>query len=80
MYQISHCGSSPWSEWSRFTLKSPLLEHPTTVEHGQLITKKYLGGHKVTRTTIPRFNFMVFYAFKMAVAIESLRGFAVEAV
>ena len=33
-----------------------------------------------TKTTIPRFNFMFFYVFKMAVAIVSLRGFAVEAV
>ena len=32
------------------------------------------------RTTIPRCNFKLFYAFKMAVAIASLRGFAVEAI
>ena len=52
------------------------MRSSSTVEHGQLITKKYLGEHK----TIPRFNFMVFYVFQMAVAIAFLLGFAVEAV
>ena len=33
-----------------------------------------------TETTIPSYNFMFFYVFKMAVAIVSLRGFAVEGV
>ena len=41
------------------------------------------GQHKVTRpqgdnteTTMPRCSFILFYAFKMAVAIASLRGFS----
>ena len=29
---------------------------------------------------MPRFNFMLFYAFKMAVDIAFLRGFAIEAI
>ena len=33
-----------------------------------------------SRTTIPRFNFMLFYVFKMAVAIAFLRENAVEAI
>ena len=52
------------------------------MEHGQLITKKYLGEHKVI-TVEQQFLGLIlwfFYVFKMAVAIASLRGFAVEAV
>ena len=53
-----------------------------TVEHGQLITKKYLGEHKVI-TAEQQFLGLIlwfFYVFKMAVAFASLRGFAVEPV
>ena len=61
--------------------------HPfsNTVEHGRLITKKYLGEHKVhpNNNLLQQFLGLIlwfFYVFKMAVAIASLRGFAVEAV
>jgi hypothetical protein len=33
-----------------------------------------------TETTIPRYNFMFFYVFKMAMAIAFLRENAVEAI
>ena len=40
--------------------------------------KLFLGVN--TETTIPRYNFMFFYVFKMAVAIAFLRENAVEAI
>ena len=59
-----------------------LFSYLTTVEHGQLITKKYLGEHKVI-TAEQQFLGLIlcfFYVFKMEVTIASLCGFAVEAV
>ena len=51
------------------------------MEHGHEITKKIVRTQcDNSRTTIPRFNFMLFYVFKMAMAIAFLRGFAVEAI
>jgi hypothetical protein len=56
--------------------------HNTTVEDGQKINKTFLGEYKNdnTRTTIPRYNFMFFHVFKMAVAIVFLCKNAVEAI
>ena len=52
-----------------------------TVEDGQKIIF-FLGWIQSdnTETTIPRYNFMFFYVFKMAVAIAFLCKNAVEAV
>ena len=56
----------------------------TMAEISISIENKYFGGeqHKVItlKTTIPRYNFMLFYVFKMAVAIAFLRENAVEAI
>ena len=52
------------------------------MEHGQLMTKKNLGENKVI-TAEQQFLGLIlwgFFVFKMAVAITSLRGFAVEAI
>ena len=52
------------------------------MEHGQLITNKYLGEYKVI-TAEQQFLGLIlcfFMYFQMAVAIASLPGFAVEAV
>ena len=54
----------------------------STVEDGQKINKKTFGWIQSdnTRTTIPRYNFIFFYVFKMAVAIAVLCANAVEAI
>jgi hypothetical protein len=52
------------------------------VEHGWIITQIFLGEHKVI-TAEQQFLGLIlcfFYVFRMAVAIASLRGFAVEAI
>ena len=59
-----------------------LVFYGTTVQDRHQITQNVLGEHKVI-TTEQQFLGVIlsfFYAFKMAVAITSLRGFAVEAV
>ena len=54
----------------------------TTVEDGQKKSKTFFGEKKSdnTGTTIPMYNFWVFFAFKMAMAIAFLCENAVEAI
>ena len=54
----------------------------STVENGHKITKKLFGWTQSdnTKITIPMYNFMFFYVFKMAVAIAFLCENAVEAI
>ena len=60
------------------------IEGAPVVKDGRKITQNVLGEHKVksdnNRTTIPRCNFKLFYAFKMAVAIAFFCVNAVEAI
>ena len=52
------------------------------MEDGQKIIKKNLGEHKVItpKQQFPRYHFMFFYVFKIAVAIVFLCKNAVEAI